>query len=180
MPDAASALLAANYNSDEEASIQGSAATAAEARDTGSQSADGLPSRFFEVCICSNCIHCWLTCHIKCICQNLASVFPTYRLFLSPVCVRLDQRHGSVIQHIRGPNKDAQNKPCYRSKAGLACPCKGVPSSRFQNCLHCQWTTTVFMKLAWAFAIAVSNLSNVCLCRCTITHCVPTDLHCQL
>ncbi len=49
MPDAASALLAADYGSDgEEASIQGSAATAAEARD-GSQSANGLPQGFFEV-----------------------------------------------------------------------------------------------------------------------------------
>ncbi len=49
MPDAASALLAADYGSDaEEASIQGSAATAAEARD-GSQSADGLPQGFLEV-----------------------------------------------------------------------------------------------------------------------------------
>lgn len=48
MPDAASALLAADYGSDgEEASIQGSAATAAEARD-GSQSANGLPQGFFE------------------------------------------------------------------------------------------------------------------------------------
>lgn len=49
MPDAASALLAAYYGSDgEEASIQGSAATAAEARD-GSQSANGLPQGLFEV-----------------------------------------------------------------------------------------------------------------------------------
>jgi type II secretory pathway component PulL len=49
MPDAASALLAADYGSDgEEASIQGSAATAAEARD-GSQSANGLPQGFFQV-----------------------------------------------------------------------------------------------------------------------------------
>jgi len=49
MPDASSALLAADYGSDgEEASIQGSAATAAEARD-GSQSANGLPQGFFEV-----------------------------------------------------------------------------------------------------------------------------------
>ncbi|DBA89198.1 TPA: hypothetical protein ACH3X1_016345 [Trebouxia sp. C0004] len=47
-PDAASALLAADYGSDgEEASIQGSAATAAEARDR-SQSANGLPQGFFE------------------------------------------------------------------------------------------------------------------------------------
>lgn len=46
--------LAAEYMSDEEAgqaSIQGSAATAAEARDSGSQSANGLPSNFFEVCL---------------------------------------------------------------------------------------------------------------------------------
>lgn len=44
--------LAAEYNSDEEigqASIQGSAATAADARDSGSHSANGLPSNFFEV-----------------------------------------------------------------------------------------------------------------------------------
>ncbi|DBB11542.1 TPA: hypothetical protein ACH3X3_006941 [Trebouxia sp. C0006] len=48
MPDTSSALLAADYGSDgEEASIQGSAATAAEARD-GSQSANGLPQGFFE------------------------------------------------------------------------------------------------------------------------------------
>ena len=47
--------LEAEYGSDEEvgqASIQGSAATAAEARDSGSQSANGLPSNFFEVCLC--------------------------------------------------------------------------------------------------------------------------------
>ncbi|KAA6421934.1 MAG: hypothetical protein FRX49_08253 [Trebouxia sp. A1-2] len=48
MPDAASALIAVDYGSDgEEASIQGSAATAAEARD-GSQSANVLPQGFFE------------------------------------------------------------------------------------------------------------------------------------
>lgn len=53
-PPAAGSVLAAGYGSDEEevgpASIQGSAATAAEQRDSGSQSANGLPSGFFEVC----------------------------------------------------------------------------------------------------------------------------------
>ncbi|KAL3139388.1 hypothetical protein ABBQ38_003722 [Trebouxia sp. C0009 RCD-2024] len=51
-PPAAGSVLAAGYGSDEEevgpASIQGSAATAAEQRDSGSQSANGLPSGFFE------------------------------------------------------------------------------------------------------------------------------------
>ena len=44
--------LVSEYGSDEEvgqASVQGSAATAAEARDSGAQSANGLPSNFFEV-----------------------------------------------------------------------------------------------------------------------------------
>lgn len=55
-PDAASALLAADYNSDEEgASIQGSAPTAAEARD-GSHSANGLPQGFFEVKLARKCV----------------------------------------------------------------------------------------------------------------------------
>ena len=50
-PGSSSALLAADYGSDEEegASIQGSAATPANGRD-GSQSANGLPQGFFEVC----------------------------------------------------------------------------------------------------------------------------------
>lgn len=52
---AVGSVLAAGYGSDEEevgpASIQGSAATAAEQRDSGSQSANGLPSNFFEVCL---------------------------------------------------------------------------------------------------------------------------------
>lgn len=49
VPGSSSALLAADYGSDEEegASIQGSAATPAHARD-GSQSANGLPQGFFE------------------------------------------------------------------------------------------------------------------------------------
>ena len=56
-PDAASALLAADYNSDEEeASIQGSAPTAAEARD-GSHSANGLPQGFFEVILARYYVH---------------------------------------------------------------------------------------------------------------------------
>ena len=60
MPDAASALLAADYGSDgEEASIQGSAATAAEARD-GSQSANGLPQGFFEVTMITSGERCWV------------------------------------------------------------------------------------------------------------------------
>ena len=56
---AAGSMLAADYGSDEEeagpASIQGSAATAAEQRDSGSQSAGGLPSNFFEVCFLGVC-----------------------------------------------------------------------------------------------------------------------------
>lgn len=46
--------LASEYGSDDEVgqgSIQASAATAAEARDSGSQNANGLPSNFFEVCL---------------------------------------------------------------------------------------------------------------------------------
>lgn len=47
--------LATGHGSNEEevgpASIQGSAATAAEARDSGSQSVNGLPTNFFEVCL---------------------------------------------------------------------------------------------------------------------------------
>lgn len=48
MPDAGSALIG-DYSSNDEDSIQGSAATAAEAREAGSQSASGLPQDFFEV-----------------------------------------------------------------------------------------------------------------------------------
>lgn len=49
-PGSGSALLTADYGSDEEqgVSIQGSAATPAQERD-GSQSANGLPQGFFEV-----------------------------------------------------------------------------------------------------------------------------------
>ena len=60
MPDAASALIAVDYGSDgEEASIQGSAATAAEARD-GSQSANVLPQGFFEVTMISPVGRCYV------------------------------------------------------------------------------------------------------------------------